>query len=104
MVGRFRGGDKKDISGHIQTGKRPCLIISNNVNNAYSLTLTVIPLSTKIKPLPVHTTIYLHGRLSTFLCEQIRTVPKSSVVEYHGYADSVVMERVEECLMLQLGL
>ena len=96
--------DKKDIDGHIQIGIRPCLVISNDINNEYSPTLNVIPLSCKIKSLPVHTTIYLHNRLSIFLCEQIRTIPKSAVKEYYGYVSLVVMERVERCLKLQLGL
>lgn len=98
------GLDEKSISGHLQAGKRPCLIISNDKNNECSPTVNVIPLSSKIKPLPVHTTIYLHNRLSSFLCEQIRTIPKSAVKEYYGYVDSMVMGRVEKCLKLQLGL
>lgn len=98
------GLDEKSISGHLQAGKRPCLIISNDKNNECSPTVNVIPLSSKIKPLPVHTTIYLHRRLSIFLCEQIRTIPKSQIGEYYGYANSIVMERVEKCLKLQFAL
>lgn len=98
------GTDERDISGHLQVGLRPCLIVSNDINNEHSPTLNVIPLSCKIKPLPVHPRIYLHNRWSIFLCEQIRTIPKSQVGEYYGYANSIVMERVERCLKLQLGL
>ena len=98
------GLDEKDISGHLQAGKRPCLIISNDKNNEYSPTVNVIPLSCKIKPLPVHPRIYLHNRLSIFLCEQIRTISKSQIMEYYGYANSIVMERVEKCLKIQLAL
>lgn len=96
--------DEKDISGHIQVGARPCLIVSNDINNEHSPTLNVIPLSCKIKPLPVHTTIYLHDRLSIFLCEQIRTIPKSSISKYYGCVNHAVMERVDRCMKLQLGL
>ena len=98
------GLDEKDISGHLQAGKRPCLIISNDKNNEYSPTVNVIPLSCKIKPLPVHPRIYLHNRLSIFLCEQIRTISKSQIMEYYGYANSIVLERVEKCLKIQLAL
>ena len=97
------GLDEKDISGHLQAGKRPCLIISNDKNNEYSPTVNVIPLSCKIKPLPVHPRIYLHNRLSIFLCEQIRTISKSQIMEYYGYANSIVLERVEKCLKIQLA-
>ena len=98
------GTDENDISNHLQVGKRPCLIISNDKNNEYIPTVNVIPLSCKIKPLPVHSRIYLHNRLSIFLCEQIRTISKSQIAEYYGYANSIVMERVERCLKLQFGL
>ena len=98
------GADENDISNHLQVGKRPCLIISNDKNNEYSPTVNVIPLSSKIKPLPVHPRIYLHNRLSIFLCEQIRTIAKSQIMEYYGYANSIVMERVEKCLKIQFTL
>ena len=110
-MNRYKRGDiwwidlsNETESGHVQSGKRPCLIVSNEKNNEYSPTLTVVPLSSKVRPLPVHTTIYLHNTLSMIMCEQIRTVPKILVEAYYGYACEAVMQRVDRCLKIQMGL
>lgn len=81
-----------DLGDHpgtsVQSGNRPVLVISNDVGNLYSNTITVIPLTTKIKKLemPTHIRIsqadcwmYRDEALqeSLLLAEQITTIDKS---------------------------
>lgn len=67
--------------GSIQSGYRPVFILSNDKNNAYSTTLNVIPITSKMNKnnLPVHVELwdYLKYGLknpSTMLIEQIMTI------------------------------
>ena len=76
------GGNK----GSIQSGKRPVLICSNDMNNKYSSVLTVIPLTSKMskRPLPTHVELNSENTpclkfKSIALCEQIITLPKDSI-------------------------
>ena len=83
-----------DLGDHpgtsVQSGNRPVLVISNDVGNLYSNTITVIPLTTKIKKLemPTHIRIsqadcwmYRDEALqeSLLLAEQITTIDKSAL-------------------------
>lgn len=87
--------------GSVQSGKRPAIVISNNINNAYSPNLTVVPMTTKSKTvLPTH--VYINEELaaklgineaSTILCEQIQTVSKDSIVYTKG--DNVTFTRLK---------
>ena len=61
-----------DLGDHpgtsVQSGNRPVLVISNDVGNLYSNTITVIPLTTKIKKLEMPT----HIRISQADCRMYR--------------------------------
>ena len=78
----------------VQTGYRPVLVISNNMNNTYSPTLNVIPLTTKMnkRKLPIHVelwdyTEYGLRKPSTLLIEQITTISIDSLDKYIGRID-----------------
>lgn len=98
------GEDEWMHEKHLQTGYRPCLIVSNDINNRCSPLVTVVPLTTHSKDLPVHTHIYIGGKLNKVLCEQIRAVPKVLLKKFMGYAEKSVVDRVEDCIKIQLGL
>ena len=49
-------------SGHVQGGKRPWVIVQNNMGNQFSATSIVIPLTTKMKRLEMPTMSPLCGR------------------------------------------
>lgn len=46
-------------SGHVQAGKRPLVVVQNNVGNQFSPTSIVVPLTTKFKRLemPTHVAV-----------------------------------------------
>jgi mRNA interferase MazF len=96
------------FSGSVQQGHRPVLIISNNLNNKYSSVVTVVPITSKPKTeLPVHVDIpgvTNKNKKNTVLCEQISTIPKTSLKTYKGYLNKYMMEKVETALKIQLGI
>lgn len=44
------GLGEKDLETHAQGGRRPCLIIQNDIGNHFSDTIIVLPLTGKEKP------------------------------------------------------
>ena len=77
---------------HIQTGIRPCILISNDRNNTYSPNVTIIPITSQSKSLlPTH--IYFNNTLaqryglqkeSTVLCEGMTHVSKKRLLKKRG--------------------
>lgn len=83
---KFKRGDVVEInvpfpaSSHIQGGRRPYIIVQNNLGNFYSPTTIVVPLTTKRrdKLLPTHALIECWPLFpSVALCEQVRVIDKS---------------------------
>lgn len=77
------------VIGSEQGGKRPVVILQNNVANKYSPTLIVAPITTIIKKhyLPTHIIIKKNDFLkknSTILIEQSRVIDKSRLITFLG--------------------
>lgn len=75
--------------------------------NTYAPTLQVIPLTSRCKnELPIHITITGYGlkSKSTLLTEQIQTIDKSTLRRRIGIVDNTVMDKVNVCMMIQLGM
>lgn len=75
--------------------------------NTYAPTLQVIPLTSRCKnELPVHLKITGYGLKceSTLLTEQIQTIDKSVLRHRIGIVDNTVMDQVNVCIMIQLGV
>jgi len=94
---------------HIQQGRRPVVVVSNNMANTYSPIVTVVPLTTKSrqkKRLPTHTVIYgfgLFGR-NLALCEQVTSIDKSRLILLMGYIDNDrVQKRIDKAITVQLS-
>lgn len=92
-----------------QQGKRPVVIIQNDVGNKYSPVLTVLPITSQQtkKPLPTHVTLNTDcglNRLSTVLCEQPMTIDKSDLYNYIGHCNDNEMKSIEKALKIQLGI
>ena len=90
--------------GSIQSGMRPCLIISNQVACVYSPTLVVVPITTATKrDLPTHMNINLK-KPSTALFEQLLTVNKEQVHERISCLPEHQYKETEEKIKISLGL
>ena len=64
--------------GSVQYGRRPVLVVSNDVANRFAETVVVVPMTSRQKNnIPTHIVIDLGGRKSprsTIMCEQVRTI------------------------------
>ena len=97
---------------HIQSGRRPCLIVNTNKSNAK--VYTVMPGTCQMEKdgFPVHVTIEpneVQGSLSRttiFMAEQLVTVDENQVMLMAGYLknESDAMRRINEVLMRQLEI
>lgn len=90
--------------GSEQYGRRPVVILSNDLNNKYSPTILVAPLTKILKKtkLPTHIMIrknYFLKYDSLILLEQIRTIDKSRLVSYKGKVDSSTLEKINNGLI-----
>ena len=93
--------------GSEQTGRRPVLIIQNDVGNIYSPTTIVAILTTKIKRnLPTHVVIRGFSGLSqtSAVClEQIKTIDKSRLENYCGNIGNTMRREIEQAMFISLG-
>ena len=82
-----------NISSSIQGGKRPYLIVSNNLNNKYSDILTAVPLTSRYKKyLPTHHKILINGVENTVLAEQITCISKEKIIyNYNTINDETII-------------
>ncbi|MBE3596888.1 MAG: type II toxin-antitoxin system PemK/MazF family toxin [Hydrogenibacillus sp.] len=98
------------VIGSEQGGMRPVLVIQNDIGNRFSPTVIVAAITSQIQKakLPTHVEIdgKAHGfdRDSVILLEQIRTIDKQRLTDKITHLDDAVMSRVNEALMISLGL
>jgi len=90
--------------GSEQIGTRPVVIIQNNIGNRYSPTVVVACITSKIykTPIPTHVNIRMNGGENLVLCEQIKTIDKTRLLDRIttlGYTD---IERVNRALRQSL--
>lgn len=91
----------------VQSGSRPHLIISNDTFNKFAPVVTCVPLTSRCKRSPVH--YFLHRNLglsqnSYALCEQITTVPKSSISSVLCKLPQQHLSELNRMLAFQLAL
>ena len=93
------------VSGSIQKGTRPVIIISNNIGNKFAPTVIVVPCTTQCKKgLPTHAYLNINHVRSTALAEQITTVASADLVEYKCMLMEDAMARVDKAVGIAIGL
>lgn len=92
--------------GNIQGGKRPVIVLQNDVGNKYSPTTIVLPLTTQLKnSLPVHANLgtkYGLKKVSTSLAEQITTINQSQLLIKIGKLDENGLETIKNSIVESL--
>jgi len=102
--------DLSPVVGSEQGGVRPVLIIQNDIGNKYSPTVIAAAITSQINKakLPTHIEIssdeYGLNKDSVILLEQIRTIDKKRLKEKIGRISDELMGKVNEGLMISLGL
>ena len=91
-----------------QRGKRPVLILQNDVGNKYSPTTIVSPITTAIKKraLPVHVPVFsnrLHKN-SMVLCEQVQVIDKSRLGKMLCRISNKTLAEVDKALAVSVGI
>ncbi|MDQ7825099.1 MAG: type II toxin-antitoxin system PemK/MazF family toxin [Candidatus Eremiobacteraeota bacterium] len=89
--------------------KRPALVVSNNRNNQFAETITVIPLTSRAdKSYPFEASIKpgtsglsVESRAK---CNQIRTVSGTRLLHRIGHISPEEMQRVEQALLIHLAI
>lgn len=102
--------DLNPVCGSEQGGKRPVVVIQNNMGNIHSPTLIVAAITTRVdkrRKFPAHYAVKDNSAFeepSTIMLEQIRTIDKKRVLGYLGKIDAKEMMGVDKVLMLSLAL
>lgn len=102
-------GQRENIHDAIQRGKRPVVIVSNNMANKYSPAITIVPLTTKNKHnLPTHVSFGLpnNGEMihNTALCEQVQTINVSQLYYRIDVLEDDILRDISKCLEVALCL
>lgn len=93
-------------NGSEQSGLRPAVVFQNNVGNAYSPNVTVLPMTSRIKKSnqPTHVVIPADGtgllRDSMVLCENPVCISKEKLGSYLVTLSSEYMAQIAEANML----
>lgn len=102
--------DLNPTIGSEQGGRRPVLVIQNDVGNQYSPVLIVAALTSRHSARPRPTDVLIQPGAcglelpSRVLLNQIRTVDKRRVGRYVGRLEPAEMARIDEAIKISLGL
>jgi len=101
--------DLNPTRGHEQSGKRPVLVVSDDLFNTGAAGLIIIlPLTTRYKGIASHVEISPSEggvrQVSYIKCEDIRSISKDRVTDYIGTVEEATMEAIAYRLRLLLKL
>ena len=104
--GDIIGVDLGEGEGSEESGIHPCYVLLNNLGIIHGPTLVIAPISSSIKKLPTHYTIYDYqkyglSRVSQILFEQQRTVDKSRIK--YGVIGHIDCEVIMNELLMTYG-
>lgn len=93
---------------HKQIGERPCVVVSNDMNNIYCTRILYVPLTSKDKKyIPTHVQLRNTDcleRESIALCECLDGIDKSFIVNKIGTASFADMKWIERGMNMQLSM
>lgn len=102
--------DLSPVVGSEQGGRRPVLVVQNNIGNHFSPTVIVAAITAQIaKPkMPTHVRLAANqaglDKDSVCLLEQVRTIDKKRLNRYQGHVSKKTMAKINAALEVSLGL
>lgn len=96
-----------DAVGSEERKTRPVVIVQNDAGNASAPTVIVANMTTNTtrRLYPMQFDVDLPGRpVSRVLCEQIRTVDKTRLLEHIYSLNDEELQRLDECLAVSFGM
>jgi mRNA interferase MazF len=107
-------GDVFDIvvdGAGAETGKhRPAVIVSNNVNNEYSNTVTILPVTHKSAEKVFAFEVFIPEDVaglkgdSRIKADQVRTIDKKRLATFRGALPDDVMRQVDKAMKVHLNM
>lgn len=99
------------VIGSEQGGKRPCVVVQNDVGNAFSKTTIIAPITSKAKlsktSKPYHVTINNFGvlqRTSYIMTEQLRAISKDRLKKHLGHLSQNEMTELDTAMRISLAI
>jgi len=102
--------DLNPARGSEQAGRRPVLVIQNDIGNEMAPTVIIAPLTTKSfsKPYPINVNVPRGvaglAENSTVLLSQIRTIDKTRLGPRIGRLPASYIKQVDRAIRISLGL
>ena len=98
-------------NGSIQGGRRPCVIVSNDMANTFSPVIQIAPITSKIskKNLPTHVSVKPDecglSKDSTILLEQNMPINKTQILSYIGtITNEEISCKINQAIKIQMGI
>jgi len=103
--------DFEPTRGHEIKKTRPALIIQNDIGNRHSGITIVAAITSKISPVPYPVEVLVQPSKTNGLVApssihlgQIRSIDRGRLVKKLGSIDSVTMRKVEDAILISLGI
>ncbi len=85
------------------------MVVSNNINNKYSLTVTILPITSNVAQIFPFEVLLIQGianlpKNSKAKADQIRTIDKSRLIKEIGELDENKMIDIERAVKIHLAL
>ena len=108
LRGEIWAVDLNPVRGHEQAGRRPCLVISDDIyNQGPAAKHIVLPVTSRNKRIPYHLTVTPPEgglRLASYvMCDDIRSVSRERFGERLGAVSSQTLSLMKENLEMLLG-
>lgn len=109
LRGEIFWADLNPVVGSEIAKVRPVLIVSNDINNQFGSTVTILPVTsstTKVYPFEVMLHVNEGGlsNQSKVKANQIRTIDKTRIGKRIGHLDPTRMKSIDVAMMIHLGI
>ena len=78
---------------------RPCVILSPDVLNKYSATVTVAPLTSTLKKYPTRIDCNVNGKKGQIVIDQIRTIDKTRLIKKISTINETTSKKIYETIV-----
>jgi len=101
--------DVNPTRGREQAGRRPVLVLSEDLFNQGPAGLVIVlPMTSTIRPVPTHVRIAPPEggvkHTSAILCEAVRSISSDRLLERWGAVTPPTMDGIEDCMRILLRL
>lgn len=107
--GQIYYADLSPVIGSEQGGRRPVLVIQNDIGNRYAPTTIVAVITSRHTKANLPTHVWLNAECglpkeSMVECEQVRTLDKTRLKEYVGTVSAEVLKEIDLGLKVSFAL